>query len=423
MHQTERRLWVAVAFVGSLLSCTDCFSGPQISPNLQDVTTNGQSFLAVGADGRLYITTSLETWTPSSPLTSNAFRSVHFDGAKYIAAGDRGTVAKSNDNWTWSTWDWSSNGAGDFWSVGSCNGVSYVVGTGGWAIVSTDGNNWKKLTGFSSDADLVAFACSPKGALIASTWQDAGMYFSPDGGSVTQGPAPGDTCTITFNADVWVAVTEAGSIYTSSNRLDWTLRASALWTLATDCDAAFGSGTFVVVSSEGVVVTSGDAVNWTPLDYGETHPLTGVTIDPAGKMVAVGPDGTALESQCSGGSCTAPIVHQVRVPAPESESGGGGGGSGSASCAGGWMGSVRSCQPLGSGGTCSCNDFSTNMCITQSEFYANTGRNLPSACLPAGQTGCLEITNSGGLLVHPCCPGLSCKSGSPCGSPSNSVCN
>ena len=97
-----------------------------------------------------------------------------------------------------------------------------------------------------------------------------------------------------------------------------------------------------------------------------------------------------------------------------STGGGGGGGVPSCSTSGpAWMGSVRSCSPLGAGGSCLCSSGSTNRCITKAEFDA-AGRAFPAACKPAGGGGCLETTS--GTLVAPCCPGLTCKVGSVCGS-------
>ncbi len=106
-----------------------------------------------------------------------------------------------------------------------------------------------------------------------------------------------------------------------------------------------------------------------------------------------------------------------RTDAPLDAGGGGsGGGRGdlpSCSTSGpGWMGSARSCAPLGAGGTCACSSGSTNRCITKAEFDA-ISRPFPAACKPSGGSGCLETTS--GTLVAPCCPGLTCKVGSVCG--------
>lgn len=104
----------------------------------------------------------------------------------------------------------------------------------------------------------------------------------------------------------------------------------------------------------------------------------------------------------------------TRSAAPSGSGGGGGGTPASCSTSGpGWMGSARSCSPLGAGGTCSCSSGSTNRCITKTEFDA-ISRPFPAACKPSGQAGCLETAS--GTLIAPCCPGLTCKVASVCGS-------
>ncbi|MGK5083965.1 hypothetical protein WDW37_11750 [Bdellovibrionota bacterium FG-1] len=97
-------------------------------------------------------------------------------------------------------------------------------------------------------------------------------------------------------------------------------------------------------------------------------------------------------------------------PSTPSDSSGGG------SCSGGWIGSEASCVPLGAGGSCVCSG-STSTCVSKSEFESVTGLTFPSACAPAGTTGCMN--GEKGTLIKPCCSGLSCKLSSKCGGGSN----
>jgi hypothetical protein len=90
-------------------------------------------------------------------------------------------------------------------------------------------------------------------------------------------------------------------------------------------------------------------------------------------------------------------------------------GSGSETCPGGLLVSTLDCDPLGSGGEAS-------YCLSATEFMTATGMPLPSACYPAGTTGCEgESGSTAGTLVKPCCPGLTCKVGSACGDPTGAV--
>ena len=68
--------------------------------------------------------------------------------------------------------------------------------------------------------------------------------------------------------------------------------------------------------------------------------------------------------------------------------------------------STLECDPIGAGGA-------SSTCITAAEYsQATGGLPLPTACAPAGTTGC---ENSTGTLVMPCCPGLTCEVGAACG--------
>ncbi len=150
-------------------------------------------------------------------------------------------------------------------------------------------------------------------------------------------------------------------------------------------------------------VTASQDVSATALHQGQVGVFCGNTV------IAPG-------SEC----CTAVDAKKLcRFTGPRSTAsygtGGGGGGNGtpvSCSSAGpGWMGSARSCAPLGAGGTCTCSAGNTNRCITKAEFDS-IGRTFPAACKPSGQSGCIETAS--GTLIAPCCPGLTCKVGGIC---------
>jgi hypothetical protein len=117
-------------------------------------------------------------------------------------------------------------------------------------------------------------------------------------------------------------------------------------------------------------------------------------------------DPAALVATASAVSSDPVTIPLTITPPPNS----GGGGSGE-TCAGGLLASTLECDPLGNGG-----DPST--CITAAEYMQATGQPLPSACAPAGTSGC---ENSSGTLVMPCCPGLTCEVGAACGDATNAV--
>ena len=94
---------------------------------------------------------------------------------------------------------------------------------------------------------------------------------------------------------------------------------------------------------------------------------------------------------------------EVTIPVhlPGDDDGGGGG-----ACGGGLEASTLTCTPIGRGGV-------AYTCVSAAEYESFTGQSLPNACAPAGTTACLDTES--GVLVRPCCPGLTCAVGSACG--------
>ena len=74
---------------------------------------------------------------------------------------------------------------------------------------------------------------------------------------------------VAYGNDTFVAVGEKGTIVTSRDGVQWTVRSSGL----TDVlgDVAFGNGTFVAVG--GSVITSADGVDWSIQNSGVPLPI------------------------------------------------------------------------------------------------------------------------------------------------------
>lgn len=128
--------------------------------------------------------------------------------------------------------------------------------------------------------------------------------------------------------------------------------------------------------------------------------------------------GEAVSELLSGGGIAvgSPVSYSAEVETGETSSSGGSGSSGSSGgssgCpSGNLLVSTLSCTPDGSAGV-------SSYCLSASEYGSATGLALPAACAPQSTTGCLNTT---GTLVHPCCPGLTCRVSSTCGDSSNAV--
>jgi len=98
---------------------------------------------------------------------------------------------------------------------------------------------------------------------------------------------------VTFGNSTFVAVTSAGTIFTSPDGSNWTLRDSG--TTSGLQNVTYGNGIFVAVGSSGTILTSAEGVDWTLRDAGTSRGLVGVVYG-NGIFVATGFSGTVLTS-------------------------------------------------------------------------------------------------------------------------------
>ncbi len=110
------------------------------------------------------------------------------------------------------------------------------------------------------------------------------------------------------------------------------------------------------------------------------------------------------------------LTINVSIAPPQSSGGTDGGGSGSDTCPGGILVSTLDCDPIGSGGE-------SSYCLTSAEYMQATGGlPLPATCAASGTSGCEGAAPAGGgVLIDPCCPGLTCRVTSMCGDSSNAT--
>ena len=80
------------------------------------------------------------TWTPRSSGTTNDLRALLWDGSKYFAAGQNGTILSSANGQQWQV----ENSSGPFINALAFSGDTYIA-VGGFGIrVSSDGVTWSQ---------------------------------------------------------------------------------------------------------------------------------------------------------------------------------------------------------------------------------------------------------------------------------------
>jgi hypothetical protein len=257
-------------------------------------------FVAVGEGGAVYTSNDNQrTWISRSlppTATGRRLNDVVFAFGRFIAVGEAGTIVYSADGVTWT--------ASTINSTASLNGTNLsgmalsgstlmAVGQGGTVLTSGDGITWTaQATNITHNLNAVAISAGVTATL----------------------PAVASTSTF------WVAVGDAGSVFTSTDGVMWTSRNTGLesvtsaWrgvsvlvntTSTLDCGVGSPAVTSIstsysiaLVGDAGQVATAGPGLNWT-LSTLPGAPRLNRVISPAGQFVAVGDAGAIYTGHLS----------------------------------------------------------------------------------------------------------------------------
>ncbi|HWQ74681.1 MAG TPA: immunoglobulin-like domain-containing protein [Syntrophomonas sp.] len=239
---------------------------------LWDITYAGSSdagtFVAVGGEstGSYYICTSSDgaTWTQRSNSGSAYAQllSVTYVNSQFIAVG--------------STNSGGSSGANKAFITTSVNGIS-------WSDRSdTTKSGLRVIVGDSNNNVSVAMGGT------------GNIYTSDNGGTSWDYRTLGATKhlnSVAWNgSDLFVSVGIEGTIQTSPDGVNWTIRTSG--TSYNFNEVEYLNGQFIAVGRNGIIFTSGDGSAWTSRSSGTTRDLKGIAYG-AGKYVVVGGDNSS----------------------------------------------------------------------------------------------------------------------------------
>lgn len=182
-----------------------------------------------------YLAKSYAWSTPTtySALTNDFWEALSYDGTKFVALGERGTVAATTDGVNWED---VIHLPERYWQAMVYNGSMFVaIGSTGYFATSPDGINWYNV--------------SSSGNLGQNQWR-----------SLTYGKGA------LLSSPIFVALGFDGFISTSTDGVNWTEATRKLPALATSvgwqaisCDGK----KFVAISEEGHISTSPDGNVWT----------------------------------------------------------------------------------------------------------------------------------------------------------------
>ena len=190
--------------------------------NLKSVAYDGSRFVALADDGSIIRSTDTEAlvWEAVTSIVSAApMNALAIGVGKYVAVGDTGAIHTSSDNAT--TWTvQASNTASNLYGISYVNGTYIAVGAAGTLLTSTDAVTWTTQASMtSSNLRRVTYGASTyvavgdTGAIVSSA--DAATW------AVQAGPTAESFRAISFGPDEqFVTIGTAGVVAYSSTGAD-----------------------------------------------------------------------------------------------------------------------------------------------------------------------------------------------------------
>ncbi len=221
----------------------------------------------------------------------------------WVIGGSSGTLLTSSDEVTWTPRTSHTNSA--LWGVCDGDGLWLTTGATGVIISSTDTTTWvTRQSGYMFTLYDAIYDGTGLYVIVGDAATHATVLTSPDGVTWTQRPPqplnPEALTGIAYDAGLWVAVGDLGTIITSTDPLNpasWVAQTSGVNTHLLDITYDGTLGLYVAVGNADVILTSPDGANWTRRQSGTTNQnLQGVASDGIGHLVIAGTSGTILRS-------------------------------------------------------------------------------------------------------------------------------
>lgn len=241
---------------------------------------------------------------------------VYVDGKYYLLSESPAKVCVSEDLENWTEYQLNDSYLKPS-NIAYGNGIFVITGSAGttkntYYYYSKNGINWiPKVLNTGENFSMHSNTCkfinnrfvfttgyrtSRSGQQISSTKQ---FYETTDGVNVTrhdytiQESKSTTTMDIDYKNGMYVSIGELGSIFTSSNLINWTRRTSGVDVKLVGI--SYGKGQFVVTGDKGTILTSSNGINWTKQDSTTDSYLIRSRYA-NGMYIACGYNGTILQS-------------------------------------------------------------------------------------------------------------------------------
>jgi len=275
-------LFVGVLQNGGQVTSTDGFTWVDQLPNFfarNDIAYGNNLYVTVRASGQIHTSTDLETWTLRTSNTSTNLNSITFSGTLFVAGGVNGTIVSSTDGITWST----ARSVGNTQNIRDIEYINdefvYVTDGNGIIGTSTDSFTWETKTSLSQTLNTITYSSADNQYVVSGnnavlrtstdlvTWKQHGLGRDPLSPSETQVTGRA----IDYYNGIFLHGTTNGSIRTSTDGSDWTVRPNAGTQRVRGF--AYVNNEFYLYGDGGSIRSSTDAVTWTARTAGVTSTI------------------------------------------------------------------------------------------------------------------------------------------------------
>jgi hypothetical protein len=230
--------------VGGVTAWTQATGLPiSTSINLKSVIYDGTRFMALGDDGSVIRSTDYTgvSWESAAAIPSTAMNSMAVGVSRYVAVGDGGAIYLNTSSAADSAWTKENSGtSNNLYHVSYVNRIFIAVGATGIILTSSDGVTWTKQTSNLGD-DLYGVAY---------------------GASTTTTTAVGGGTRVTINPGSYIVVGNAGAVASSPDAVNWSVE--SIPTTESFHSICYGPDQqFIAVGTNGLVAYSSTGLDGT----------------------------------------------------------------------------------------------------------------------------------------------------------------
>ena len=264
-------------------------------------------------------------WTIGAALDGgvNDLRSIAFGNNTYVTVGDAATVFAATYYYPgtggitdtgWSVATTLPDGFAANLSSVAYDGLRFVaLGDDGSIIRSTDAQAliWESVTAITTPPAMNAITTGA--GLYVAVGDTGAIYTSSDSATTWTVQASGTASNlygISYVNGNFIAVGASGTLLTSTDGTTWTTQASM--TGSNLRGVAYGASTYIAVGDTGAIVSSPDAATWTVQASPTAESFRAISFGPDNQFVAVGTAGVnAYSSTGLDGSWLPPITNNA----------------------------------------------------------------------------------------------------------------